>query len=47
MIHWKCPNCHDEKITDDRVIIKLCPCGEYMVEIKEEDYGRGRLQEIK
>lgn len=40
MKHWHCPNCHRKSLSEDNIIIKLCPCGEYVVESLEEKDGR-------
>lgn len=31
MKHWKCPNCHNERVTEGNIVMVRCGCGEYMV----------------
>ena len=32
MKDWKCPNCMRESFSEDDIVTKMCPCGEYMEE---------------
>jgi len=34
MKKWKCNNCKREKSTEDNIIILLCSCGEYFIQLK-------------
>jgi hypothetical protein len=37
MKKWYCPNCARKSISDQKIKIKLCPCGEYMKEIEQKE----------
>jgi hypothetical protein len=43
MKNWKCPNCFEEKITEDDIVVSLCMCGYYFKEVKEEKKDGRRL----
>lgn len=42
MKHWFCPHCSKRKITEDKIVVKICEACVEMMEEEKEEKGDGQ-----